>query len=506
MNFDVRTLFLANMIIYGINIFAIALLWQTNSKRYKGLFQWLISIVLVFVGNLLIMLRGIIPDFYSIWVANIIIMVAFQFNIYGLVKFFMLRFHLYYHVFFGLFYTALLSYFTFFQPDLNARNGLIGLLGVFTFGSMYYYLHFELSTYFKRLTKQFELVLILFVTGNMVRIIAALFYPVDTENLFSNHPRDVLSNIFVSVFAIILPLAFIILVNKRVIDEVDTEEKKFKNAFDNSPVIMIISRLSSGEIYDVNHAFLETFEQKREDVIGKTTNQIKIWGPDITRRQELIKRILDRENIEHVEMTFYKSTGEPVETIYSCKVIQMFGDEFLLSTASDTTLLGRAKRELIYIATHDSLTGLLNRHELERYFQERKEIFTTELKPFSLVLIDLDRFKAVNDTYGHNAGDQLLIHISQRLSFIFKDHFVARLGGDEFIILLKNVSQETEIIKLIIKTRNEITNMKSLNDKPIDIGASIGFSMYPKDGVQLEDLVRVADKMMYHEKDSKRRV
>jgi diguanylate cyclase (GGDEF)-like protein len=83
---------------------------------------------------------------------------------------------------------------------------------------------------------------------------------------------------------------------------------------------------------------------------------------------------------------------------------------------------------------------------------------------------------------------------------------VARLGGDEFIILLKNVSQETEIIKLIIKTRNEITNMKSLNDKPIDIGASIGFSMYPKDGVQLEDLVRVADKMMYHEKDSKRRV
>ena len=170
MNFDVRTLFLANMIIYGINIFAIALLWQTNSKRYKGLFQWLISIVLVFVGNLLIILRGNIPDFYSIWVANIIIMIAFQFNIYGLVKFFMLRFRLYYHVFFGLFYIALLSYFTFFQPDLNARNGLIGLLGVFTFGSMYYYLHFDLSAYFKRLTKQFELVLIIFIIGNTIRI------------------------------------------------------------------------------------------------------------------------------------------------------------------------------------------------------------------------------------------------------------------------------------------------------------------------------------------------
>jgi diguanylate cyclase (GGDEF)-like protein len=216
--------------------------------------------------------------------------------------------------------------------------------------------------------------------------------------------------------------------------------------------------------------------------------------------------VVNRENIDHQEMTFYKMNGDPVETIYSCRVIHMFGDDFLLSTASDTTLLGRAKRELIYIATHDALTGLLNRHELEHYFQELKEIYTKELKPFSLILIDLDRFKAVNDTYGHNVGDDLLVAISRKLNLIFKDHFVARLGGDEFIILLRNQSQETEIIKFMIKTRNEITNMKMINEKSIDIGASIGFSIYPKDGLYLEDLVRQADKMMYKEKDSKRRV
>ena len=506
MTFDVRTLFLANMIIYGINIFAIALLWQNNSKRYKGLFPWLVSIVLVFIGNLLIMLRGSIPDFFSIWLANIIIMIAFQINVFGLVKFFLLKYRYYYHVFFGLFYTALFTYYTYLEPNLNARNGLIGLLGIFTFGSMFVYIHFDLSAYFKRITKQFEFVLIIFMTGNLVRIIYAIIDPTHHEDIFSNHPRDVLSNIFVTVFAIILPLAFIILVNKRALDEVDVEEAKFKSAFENSPVIMIISRLSSGEIYDVNTAFLETFELTRDYVISKTTAQIKIWGPDNQRRTELLQRIAKREEIDHQEMTFYKMSGEPVETIYSCRVIHMFGDDFLLSTASDTTLLGRAKRELIYIATHDALTGLLNRHELERYYQELKEIYTKELKPFSLILIDLDRFKAVNDTYGHNVGDDLLVLISRKLNLVFKDHFVARLGGDEFIILLKNQGQETEIIKYMIKARNEITNLKTIEDKPIDIGASIGFSMYPKDGLYLEDLVRQADKMMYKEKDSKRRV
>lgn len=506
MTFDVRTLFLANMIIYGINIFAIAILWQNNANRYKGLFQWLLSIVLVFIGNLLIMFRGSIPDFFSIWLANVIIMIAFQINVYGLVKFFLLKYRFYYHVFFGLFYTALFTYYTYLEPNLNARNGLIGFLGLFTFGSMFIYIHFDLSAYFKRITRQFEIVLILFMIGNLIRIIYAIIDPTHHEDIFLNHPRDVLSNIFVSVFAIILPLAFIILVNKRALDEVDVEEAKFKSAFDNSPVIMIISRLSSGEIYDVNKAFLDTFELSRDFVIGKTTAQIKIWGSDNQRREELLKRIAKREEIEHQEMTFFKMNGDPVETIYSCRVIRMFGDDFLLSTASDTTLLGRAKRELIYIATHDALTGLLNRHELEHYYQELKDIYTTELKPFSVILIDLDRFKAVNDTYGHNIGDDLLILISRKLSLVFKDHFVARLGGDEFIILLKNLNQETEIIKYMIKARNEITNLKSIEDKPIDIGASIGFSIYPKDGLYLEDLVRQADKMMYKEKDSKRRV
>ncbi|MDG0889114.1 GGDEF domain-containing protein [Paracholeplasma manati] len=506
MTFDVRTLFLANMIIYGINIFAIAMLWQNNANRYKGLFQWLLSIVLVFIGNLLIMFRGSIPDFFSIWLANVIIMIAFQINVYGLVKFFLLKYRFYYHVFFGLFYTALFTYYTYLEPNLNARNGLIGFLGLFTFGSMFIYIHFDLSAYFKRITRQFEIVLILFMIGNLIRIIYAIIDPTHHEDIFLNHPRDVLSNIFVSVFAIILPLAFIILVNKRALDEVDVEEAKFKSAFDNSPVIMIISRLSSGEIYDVNKAFLDTFELSRDFVIGKTTAQIKIWGSDNQRREELLKRIAKREEIEHQEMTFFKMNGDPVETIYSCRVIRMFGDDFLLSTASDTTLLGRAKRELIYIATHDALTGLLNRHELEHYYQELKDIYTKELKPFSVILIDLDRFKAVNDTYGHNIGDDLLILISRKLSLVFKDHFVARLGGDEFIILLKNLNQETEIIKYMIKARNEITNLKSIEDKPIDIGASIGFSIYPKDGLYLEDLVRQADKMMYKEKDSKRRV
>lgn len=505
MNFDVRTLFLSNMIIYVVNIFAIMLLWYNNSKRYKGILEWAMSIILVSVGNLLILLRGEIPDFFSIWLANMLIMIGFQFNIYGVVRFFHLKYRFFYQIFFSLLYAALFSYFTYVEPNLNTRNGLIGVLGLFTFGSMFFYVHFDLSKYYRRLTKQFEIILGLFMVANLFRIIFTILYPAHHEDIFSNHPRDVISNVLVTVFAIILPLSFIILVNKRILDEVDVEENKFQNAFEYSPIMMIISRLKTGEIYDVNHAFLETFDYQKDTVIGKTTNQLKIWGPDIQRREEILQDVLKRKTIENREVTFYKMNGEPIDTIYSARVISMFGEDFLLSTASDTTLLGRAKRELIYIATHDALTGLLNRHELEHYFEELKESFIKHLKPFSLILIDLDRFKAVNDTYGHNLGDDLLVLISERLKQIYKDHFVARLGGDEFIILLRNVSSETELIKYVIKTRNDITNIKTIQNKPIDIGASIGFSMYPKDGKQLEELIRQADIMMYTEKDSKRR-
>ncbi len=506
MNFDVRTLFLANIIIYMVNMVTIIFLWANNRKRYKGIFEWVIAIILVFIGNYLILFRGQIPDLFSIYISNVLIMIAFQFNIIGIVKFFHLKYNPFYLVFFSFLYAALYGYYSFIDPNLNARNGLIGVLGLFTFGIMFYYIHFKLSDYFKRLTRQFEAILILFMVGNFIRILYSVLYPTTHDDIFSNHPRDILSNVFVTVFAIILPLSFIILVNKRVVDEVDTEEDKFRNAFDQSPIMMIISRLNTGEIFDVNEAFLNTFELKKEDVIGKTTNQIKIWGPDSERRNELIKLVRSKEGIFNKEVTFYKENGDPVDTVYSARMINMFGEDFLISTASDTTLLGRAKRELIYIATHDALTGLLNRHELERYFQDLKEQFTKHQKPFALLLIDLDRFKAVNDTYGHNVGDDLLVLIAKKLNQIFKDHFVARLGGDEFIILIKNYSSETDLIKYIIKTRNEITNIHLIDDKPVDIGASIGFSIYPKDGVYLEDLVRTSDKMMYSEKDSKRRV
>ncbi|MCU0104913.1 sensor domain-containing diguanylate cyclase [Acholeplasma vituli] len=506
MSFDVRTLFLANLIIYLVNMVAIILLWVNNRKRYKGIFEWVVAIVLVFIGNYLILFRGQIPDFISILVANILIMIGFQFNIYGIVKFFHIKYHIFYQCFFSFLYTALFTYYTFVEPDLNARNALVGLLGLFTFGSIFYYIHFQLSAYFKRLTRQFEVMLVLFMGSNLFRIVYSIVYPSNHDDLFSNHPRDVLSNVFVTVFAIILPLSLIILVNRRALDEVDIEEDKFRNAFEQSPIMMIISRLQSGEIYDVNEAFLNTFGYKKDEIIGKTTNQLKMWGPDLQRRDEIIKHVQTKEGIFNMEVTFYKPNGESIDAVYSARMINMFGEDFLISTASDTTLLGRAKRELIYIATHDALTGLLNRHELEHYFQELKEQFTKNQKSFSLILIDLDRFKAVNDTYGHNVGDNLLVLIARKLNQLFKDHFVARLGGDEFIILIKNLSSETELIKFIIKARNDITNINNIEGKPIDIGASIGFSVYPKDGVYLEDLVRTADKMMYNEKDSKRRV
>ena len=109
-----------------------------------------------------------------------------------------------------------------------------------------------------------------------------------------------------------------------------------------------------------------------------------------------------------------------VDTVYSSRVIDMLGEKFIISLANDVTQLGDAKKKLIYMATHDALTGLLNRHELTNNFKKLVENHKKTNEAFAIVILDLDKFKPINDTYGHDFGDQVLIKVAEFLKTIFK--------------------------------------------------------------------------------------
>jgi diguanylate cyclase (GGDEF)-like protein/PAS domain S-box-containing protein len=156
------------------------------------------------------------------------------------------------------------------------------------------------------------------------------------------------------------------------------------------------------------------------------------------------------------------------------------------------------EQKIEYLAYHDILTGLPNR----TLFNDRMNQAITQAKrdhaEFSLLFVDLDGFKDVNDMHGHAAGDQLLQMVAERLrSCVREGDTVARLGGDEFIVLLRDVSDHAGLMNITQKIIERIADRYELGDAIANVTASIGISRYPHDAVLAEKLLTCADEAMY---------
>nr|WP_156780858.1 GGDEF domain-containing protein [Hyphomonas sp. Mor2] len=155
-----------------------------------------------------------------------------------------------------------------------------------------------------------------------------------------------------------------------------------------------------------------------------------------------------------------------------------------------------------HLAAHDALSGLGNRIRLQQRFDALKSGET-----FDILLIDLDGFKAVNDTFGHNAGDYLIKALSERLREVTDDEdLLVRLGGDEFVILLENVDGTLASIRKYAEYLIEILSRPYLWDKTVlRISASIGHARYPNHGATPSKVLSLADKALYQAKDAGKR-
>lgn len=166
----------------------------------------------------------------------------------------------------------------------------------------------------------------------------------------------------------------------------------------------------------------------------------------------------------------------------------------------DITYLKQIEKELEFAAEHDSLTGLPNRSQLLKKIDEKIELSDKTNQHFTICFIDLDKFKPVNDNYGHHAGDMLLKHIAKVLSdFVRKDDIVARIGGDEFVILFDSL-KDSHDIKIMQKRLQELPKKHPLlysQDDIIEFGFSLGLASYPQDATNAQELLKLADKAMY---------
>lgn len=155
------------------------------------------------------------------------------------------------------------------------------------------------------------------------------------------------------------------------------------------------------------------------------------------------------------------------------------------------------KEEAEYLALHDPLTKLANRNLFTEKLNEVFQYSVRHHNSFCLAVIDLDKFKSVNDVYGHTVGDELLKQVAARFKLILRKYdIVARLGGDEFIILLPDTGR-ADGMKIYKRIYHELTNSYLISGNRLSIGASLGVSIFPEDSRDINELVSLADKKMY---------
>jgi diguanylate cyclase (GGDEF)-like protein/PAS domain S-box-containing protein len=155
-----------------------------------------------------------------------------------------------------------------------------------------------------------------------------------------------------------------------------------------------------------------------------------------------------------------------------------------------------------HMAQHDTLTGLLNRFGVKNRLDQALLMARREKKMAAVMLIDMDRFKTINDTLGHAAGDALLMEVGRRLrSSVRESDLVARLGGDEFLLVLTDVADPTASARMAENIIQTLGQHHAFNNMELYSTPSIGIAIFPNDGEQAETLIKNADTAMYHAKD-----
>ncbi|MGL5839186.1 MAG: putative bifunctional diguanylate cyclase/phosphodiesterase [Sphingorhabdus sp.] len=167
-------------------------------------------------------------------------------------------------------------------------------------------------------------------------------------------------------------------------------------------------------------------------------------------------------------------------------------------SGTDITIQRRAAQDNDRLATYDALTGLLNRHRMGKMLTSTLAAFTQQRRACAIMLLDLDRFKQVNDTLGHPAGDALLKQVAERLIKVVGDREkISRLGGDEFQIILQDEDDRGALGDMADRIIKSLSHPYSIDGSRCIIGASVGIAVSPFDGGTAEELVRNADLALY---------
>jgi diguanylate cyclase (GGDEF)-like protein/PAS domain S-box-containing protein len=295
-------------------------------------------------------------------------------------------------------------------------------------------------------------------------------------------------------------------IQKKIETRLKESEEKFHSVFEQAAVG--IARVAPNGIFlEVNQKLCDTLGYSREELLQKTFQQIT-HPDDLEADLELVQQMLQNKRKTYsMEKRYFHKNGQTIWISLTVSLIRSAEGEakYFVAIIEDINFRKEMERELNDRATHDSLTGLLNRTELNNALEKEMARATRYGRPYSLMMIDIDHFKLVNDNYGHQAGDKVLMELAQILGLATRTaDVVGRFGGEEFLVMLPELDHEQALLLAERIRRAVEAHVIRNQDRTINVTVSIGVASYPEHGDDVEKLVRASDNAMYKAKSDGR--
>lgn len=285
-------------------------------------------------------------------------------------------------------------------------------------------------------------------------------------------------------------------------DALKNSEETFRSAMQYAAIGMALVSLE-GKWLKVNQSLCQIVGYPEEELL-------KLTFQDITHPEDLeldlryVKKLVSGKiKTYQMQKRYIHKNGDIVWVLLSGSLLRNAEGTPLYFIAQIQSIDAQKKieEELKHIAYHDVLTGLANRKQLELSYEVALAFAKRQNTLIAILFLDLDRFKTINDNCGHEIGDLVLIEVAKRLqSGVRATDILVRLGGDEFIVVLTELTDEAQVIDKCKQIVDLISTPMLIKQHHFNISASIGISMYPKDGQNLQKLIKYADETLYRVK------
>ncbi|MDD2511247.1 MAG: diguanylate cyclase [Syntrophomonas sp.] len=289
----------------------------------------------------------------------------------------------------------------------------------------------------------------------------------------------------------------------------DLSQEMFSHAFCLNPSLMSITTFDESIYLDINESFLNTLGFNREEVIGRSCSELGVLS--VSQRLHIQKMLLEQKRIRNIESKFRSKEGQEVPGLLSADLIQVRDRKLLLMVFHDITERIRMEeeleeknqqlRELNRIlkvqAVTDSLTGLYNHRQVMEKLQLEIARANRYQQDLTIMMLDIDHFKSINDEFGHQVGDVVLVEVSQIIRRNLRSIDIAgRYGGEEFLIVLPqtNLNNGMQVAERI---RQQV-EAEGFEESEEGITVSIGISQHQ--GEEMADYIERADQLLYRAK------